>query len=324
MIVPDYWAEAKLKERINGRQVTIKRFGWSNSSEEDALENATARAKEAMLLARQGETVRRADHKVSYNGNEGLPIREEVIARHDDVVITRNIYGALCLNTPDVLFADIDYPLEVASTLPVKLLLLVMGIGFAVGWLTDLMFWIGSAGILLGFVVLGITTLVQKVKRAKQPTPEALAMEKVKEYLSANADANLRVYKTPLGLRVLFMHKLFDPSSDDTMSILTKLDSDAIYIQMCKNQQCFRARVSPKPWRIGIERLTPRPGVWPISKDRLPARQHWVEAYTEKAENYAACEFWQQLGSSLTHPKAEKVRQLHDELSQAASQLDIA
>jgi hypothetical protein len=42
-------------------------------------------------------------------GVEGVPIREQIVQRDGDVIITRNSYGALCLNSPDVLFADIDH-----------------------------------------------------------------------------------------------------------------------------------------------------------------------------------------------------------------------
>ncbi|MEQ1893799.1 MAG: hypothetical protein ABL998_14750, partial [Planctomycetota bacterium] len=33
---------------------------------------------------------------------EGVPIREEIVSEHDAAVITRNGYGARCLNTPNV------------------------------------------------------------------------------------------------------------------------------------------------------------------------------------------------------------------------------
>jgi len=36
-----------------------------------------------------------------------VPIREEIVSRHGDTIITRNSYGARCLNTPNALFADI-------------------------------------------------------------------------------------------------------------------------------------------------------------------------------------------------------------------------
>ena len=37
------------------------------------------------------------------------------------------------------------------------------------------------------------------------------------------------------------------------------IGADPIYVQMCLRQHCFRARVSSKPWRIGIgQHLRPR------------------------------------------------------------------
>ncbi|UUZ56064.1 hypothetical protein LP419_12210 [Massilia sp. H-1] len=110
MIVPNFWAEARTQYRSKGKQITIRRFGWSDASQEDAQNNAQARADEALKRAVSGEPLPRRERKVPYNGADGLPIREEVVARHGETVITRNSYGARCLNTPDVLFADIDFP----------------------------------------------------------------------------------------------------------------------------------------------------------------------------------------------------------------------
>jgi len=36
MIVPQFWAEGRVRDRIAGHQVTIRRFGWSDVSQEDA------------------------------------------------------------------------------------------------------------------------------------------------------------------------------------------------------------------------------------------------------------------------------------------------
>mgnify|MGYP001580210571 CR=1 FL=1 len=41
MIIPKYWAEAKTKTKFEGRQYTIKRFGWSDQSLEAAKIHAT-------------------------------------------------------------------------------------------------------------------------------------------------------------------------------------------------------------------------------------------------------------------------------------------
>ena len=129
MIVPEFWAEAKERVVIDGKSRTFKRFGWSDVNESDALENAQERVHEAANLARKGESVRLTDHKVAYNGAEGLPIREEIIERHGDSVITRNSYGALCLNTPDVLFADVDVPERRHTALSWAIFLIVLLIG---------------------------------------------------------------------------------------------------------------------------------------------------------------------------------------------------
>ena len=108
MLVPQYWAEAKEKKIIDGRQVTIKRFGWSDENNQSAQKHAQECVSEAFYLRQSVEKIRRTEPKVPYNGAEGVPIREEIVSRHRDSVITRNSYCALCINTPDVLFANID------------------------------------------------------------------------------------------------------------------------------------------------------------------------------------------------------------------------
>ena len=113
MLVPEFWAEGrahKPREGRNGRQVTVRRWGWSDDSQEAAQQHADQRAQDALgrVLAGDGR-VKRREPKVPYNGAEGVPIREEIVARHGDTIITRNSYGALCLNTPNVLFADVDF-----------------------------------------------------------------------------------------------------------------------------------------------------------------------------------------------------------------------
>jgi hypothetical protein len=109
MLIPQYWAEASAQHRQRGKQITVRRFGWSNGSQDEAQRMAEQRAAEALQRVRGGERLQRREPKVPYHGAEGVPIREEVLAEHDGVVITRNSYGARCLNSEDVLFADVDF-----------------------------------------------------------------------------------------------------------------------------------------------------------------------------------------------------------------------
>ena len=109
MIVPQYWAEGRIQERVDGKQITVRRYGWSDDSPLAAQAHADQRTREAFDRSPSGETLERRERKVAYNGADGMPIREEIVERQGDTVITRNSYGARCLNTPDVLFVDIDF-----------------------------------------------------------------------------------------------------------------------------------------------------------------------------------------------------------------------
>ncbi len=100
MLVPKFWAEARLQSKQNGKQVTVRRFGWSNESVDAATQHANERAADALRRILSGEDLPRRDRKVAYNGAEGLPIREEILAAYGETVVTRNSYGAHCLNTP--------------------------------------------------------------------------------------------------------------------------------------------------------------------------------------------------------------------------------
>ena len=42
MIIPKYWAEARLQHRDRKRQITVRRFGWSDVGEAEAMAGAGA------------------------------------------------------------------------------------------------------------------------------------------------------------------------------------------------------------------------------------------------------------------------------------------
>jgi len=130
MIVPEYWAEAREQVRHKGRMVTVRRYGWSDDSVEAAQEHARLRTREALDAILSGATLPRRELRTNY-GTAGVPIREQIEARHGDVVITRNSYGALCLNTPDVLFADVDMAERPSgSAMPIGIAAVVAAFGF--------------------------------------------------------------------------------------------------------------------------------------------------------------------------------------------------
>lgn len=325
MIVPQYWAEARIRETIRERQVTVRRFGWSDASAEDAQRHAEERAREAIDRIESGETLARREPKVPYNGAEGVPIREEIVARHGDVIITRNSYGALCLNTPNVLFADIDFQdaPSARGCAGAFLMALIIGVGCGVYFGSFLAFFI--AGVVLSVVGAPVLNLLFRLRNSRGGGPENRAMKVVEDYVAARPDWRMRVYRTPAGYRLLVMHRTFDPNEDEALAFMDALKTDPIYQRMCRNQQCFRARLSAKPWRIGIDaHMKPRPGVWPVKPERMPDRLAWIARYEEAACGYAACRFERELGDGAVDYRVDAVRRLHDEYARAESGLPIA
>ncbi len=324
MIVPKYWAESHIRDKVRGRMTTIRRFGWSDESREDAQAVADKRAREAFDRIAAGETLVAREPKVPYNGAEGVPIREEIVDKHDDTVVTRNSYGARCLNTPDVLFADIDFETDVGTRLFCGMILLLILGAVSLGIATGL--WqLAAVGVGASFL-LGplLAAILHRLKILLAGGHEGRARKRIERFLASHPDWHVRLYRTPAGYRALALHRTFDPREEEALEFFRALGTDKVYVTMCRKQNCFRARLSPKPWRIGIaEHLRPNPGVWPVRPEYVPTRNAWIERYEQAARDFAACRFVDTFGSGKIHQKARAVQRLHDDLCKAQSGLPI-
>ncbi len=326
MIVPNHWSEASRKIWTADGQVILRRFGWSNSSYVDAQSMAEVRLEEACRRVLSGEKVVRREPKVPYNGADGVPIREEVLARYGEEVITRNGYGAHCLNSPRVLFADIDFATKRLLWPSVLAFALLAAASIGIGiWLRK--GWVTAALLLVAFLfaVLMAESLSRLVQKSTD-TLEAIAREKIVAFVAANRAWNLRLYRTPAGYRVLATHQTFDPRSDEVRLLFNALSVDPVYVRMCIRQNCFRARLTAKPWRAGIpDHIRPRPGVWPVREESLPIRMAWIAKYEQKASEFAACRYVESLGSGRVDSSLRPVIEMHDRESRAlALELPIA
>ncbi len=319
MLVPEFWAEYKQAVQHNGRKATIKRFGWSDISLQDAEQHAAKRFQEAFEKFKANEKIKRLEPKLAYHADDGVPIREEIIKRFDDIVITRNSYGALCLNTPDVLFGDIDFP-EISDSKSGIIFLTLLVISCI------LVFVLGMSKLLfLSLLLTPVFSYIYTKFIFKKPDYETEHLESIKSIVAQHPEWRIRVYKTPNGYRILALHQLFDPQSDEAIKFNKEFNTDPLYRTLCINQNCFRARVSPKPWRIGISnRLKPRPGVWPIAAENMPRRLEWVNHYENKAKDFASCKFLMELGEGKVNEKALSVQKIHDDYCHAMNDRPIA
>jgi hypothetical protein len=321
MIIPQFWAEARRQHRRDGRQFTVRRFGWSDHDQDDAQRNADARADAALRRVLAGEVLPRREPKVAYNGGDGVPIREEILARHGTVVITRNTYGAHCLNTPDVLFVDIDYARGAALLWHGLAGLFWFALAIAALWqLSGLALFLALFAI--GIVYAGLTALANTIQRTRSV---AAATTRVRQFSQRHPGWGLRLYRTPAGLRVLVTHATFRPDASETADCFRALGTDARYAALCRNQQCFRARLTGKPWRMGIkEPLRPRRGIWPVHADHLPQRAEWARDYDARSTGFAACTYLQTLGSQEVAASVAPVMALHDIACRAHEALPLA
>jgi hypothetical protein len=326
MIVPAHWAEARRQHRARGKRITVRRFGWSEHSLAEARAMAEARVEDALARAVAGEKLARRELKVPYNGAEGVPIREEILAHVGDAVITRNSYGARCLNTPYVLFADIDHPEGAALNTKLAVLVCVLLVAGIVSW------FFGRAIFGLALAMIGLCGTSRAVDAAwgiwqkLRGGVQFRYFRRMARLVARQPELGLRIYLTPRGLRVLATNRSYDPLEPAVQQLFRELGVDPLYARMCTRQRCFRARLSAKPWRIGItEHLKPRPGVWPVRSEQLPRRERWVANYERVARGFAACRYLATYGTTQVDPRVAPVLLLHDAECRAHDrELDLA
>jgi len=282
MNIPKYWAKRQSSiEDTNGQALFLSCWQWSNSSTSEASQRADTRLNELVQKVSMGKVLNR----YSYGDR---PMREEITQSviSDDLrevaVVTRNAYGALVLNTINAMFIDIDFP-EKEMTAPT------------------------SGG--------GLLRLFGGKPRNPTPTlsPEERGVEAVTAWAAQRPDLSLRIYRTFAGLRCLITNNIFEPGSSDAINILSSLGSDPLYARLCQQQQCFRARLTPKPWRCGE---TPPSARFPFDSTTIEARyRQWEQHYQNTAARFAACRLVKTLGPSDVHPDVAPVLRLHDRLA---------
>ena len=263
-------------------------FAWRWSSQSSA-EAQTLADQAAQQLA---ERFRAGDRPQSHGGYyPNRPFREQVLQEIKDsagqtaAVVTRNSYGCLVLNTARVMFVDIDLP-EPKST--------------------------------GGF----LKKLFGKPDLTPPNNPQSQAMAKIENWTRNNSEWGWRIYRTRAGLRLLATNGLFDADSAIVHGVFVALGTDPLYQTLCKAQKCFRARLTPKPWRCGIYS---KPERWPwLDAKREKRFQKWEAEYQSCSADWATCEFIRHIGNSDVHPDVQSVLKLHDGPTRAESRLQLA
>jgi hypothetical protein len=131
-----------------------------------------------------------------------------------------------------------------------------------------------------------------------------------------------RVYRTQAGLRLLATHQLFHPEDPTCQEVFQATGCDPLYQKLCQTQRCFRARLTPKPWRC---ELPNPPSRWPFDDARDEKRySQWDARYQSACAAWATCQLVKTVGSGEIHEAIAPLIALHDDVSRVRSNLPLA
>ncbi|HEX2093180.1 MAG TPA: hypothetical protein VHG28_12295 [Longimicrobiaceae bacterium] len=314
MLIPRYWSRAE-SEVLSPSGKLIRFHVWRGSR--TGMEEARALANEA--VERMADRIRRGEgfpERYSYGDR---PLREEVVREigaapggdGPDAAITRNSYGALVLNAARVFFIDVDVPPAQGNGSPSPLWKLLEGV-------------LGRSA--ADALPAGVRSLLEGIIGPATPTapadPASAALERLHRWIAGRHDWRVRVYRTHSGLRYLVTHALFAPADPEAQAAMTALGADPQYIRLCSAQKSFRARLTPKPWRIGVENPPVRfPYEEPEEEREI---REWEARYDRASARYASCHLLEEIGSGADHPEVSPLLALHDEHTRATSGLPLA
>jgi len=267
-----------------GRSGAFAVWRWSDSSIAEARRAAQAAAEQLAASFAAG----RLSNRYGYGDR---PMREPVLREMHDrwgkvtSVVTRNSYGCQVLNCAVALFVDVDFPPQKQK----------------------------SGGLLGGLF---------GRRGAGADDPEKAAVARAAAWAQSNRGWNWRIYRTKAGLRLLATHALFDPADPVCERVFSAVDADPLYRRLCQTQKCFRARLTPKPWRCTVPHV---PARWPF-EDAAQERQFgdWDAQYAAACKTKATCRLLEK-GSGEVHAELQEMVALHDEMTRALSaELELA
>jgi hypothetical protein len=163
----------------------------------------------------------------------------------------------------------------------------------------------------LGF----FSKLLQLIGQPKKD--KAWFVSKIEQYQQQNPAYTFKVYETFAGLRVVVTNQVFENYSDSAKALFSALGVDPLYVKLCKAQSCFRARLTPMPWRIGLDRPSSRfPHHEPSA---FYSFSDWLKNYELASRNVSTVKLVATFGNAREHPDVDRVLEVHDRYARTGS-----
>ena len=292
MRIPRYWAKGTetvlTRNPKTGKPMQSSFWGWSDVSLSEAIERGNQRAKAIAEMWRKGDFQR---DRYSYGDQ---PLHEDLLdewkndAGETWVAVTRNVYGCEVLNTAAIMFVDVDLPGA-------------------------------STGETLARAFRG---LFGKAGPSRVDREQGALLGKLRAMVAEDPGRGVRVYRTRGGLRCLMTQSRMDPGSEAALKSMEALGADPLYVKLCRTQGCFRARLTPKPWRCKMPPLRIR---YPWPDDAAAQKvKTWCAEYSRKAQGFATCELIEHLGNPAMDAEIARVVEFHDRATRVGSNLELA
>lgn len=139
-------------------------------------------------------------------------------------------------------------------------------------------------------------------------------LSRIKKFPELGSD--FRIYETTKGIRVIGKTYL-DPTSRRAESIMRKLAVDWIYIHLSRRQQCYRARLTPKPYRMKIPTIRVKTPMVCETQEY----HEWSNIYEKASQQYSVVKLMKTLGNDFSTDPAIK---LHDTVCNTYKELTLA
>jgi hypothetical protein len=222
-------------------------------------------------------------------------VQEEILEQLPFGVITRNRLGCEILNVERVMFMDWDIDLKAHRKAQTR------------GWLTRIRHAIAGPS---------RTELEAARRECKQ-----IRYQQLRDQFKDLRMLSARLYETHNGFRAIITSSLFDPTEEVAQALMREFACDPLYARLCKVQGTFRARLTPKYWRLGL----PFPFLERHRAGFTPQVQvGWLERYTQASQSRATCRFVAQFGYDATDPTIQRVIAVHDARTRASQALELA
>lgn len=340
--IPRHWAAVRETHTFPGQgPFALTIHGSSDVSVEDARRDARERM-DALVAA--GGPEQEHDSGLEYYPSRRVPeeLLEEVHGENGALIaaVTRNRYGAAVLNTDALLICDVDLPQEdVGRSRP-----RIGRAGKRPGLLSRLLGGGAThdtaretspvepaprgADISTGGVggaadgnhdAAGLPDELGGPGSGERGRVHAELLTSIRDFGARHPELGVRAYRTRHGFRLLVSGADAHPASERARALMAEVRSDPLYMLLCRVHDTYRARLTPKPWRVEIDRFESL-GTRTAS---APEHRDWVRRYRDASAQVAVCRLLEVTGPAPSAGE-QGIIDLHDRATRPESGLPLA